>query len=198
MKVEPVVLEGEKVRLEPLGLEHTADLCEAGLHEELWRLIPSSLKTPEDMKNYIQTALDEQARGISLPFATVEKTSGKAIGSTRFGNIDAANKRAEIGWTWIAPEWQRTYVNTEAKYLMLEHAFETWQCNRVELKTDALNERSRNAILRIGAKFEGIFRQHMITESGRLRDSAYFSIINTEWPEVKAKLKEKLALNRSE
>jgi RimJ/RimL family protein N-acetyltransferase len=195
MKVEPVVLEGEKVRLEPLSLAHHADLCEAGLHEQLWRLIPTSLKTPEDMKNYIQTALGEQARGISLPFATVEKASGKAIGSTRFGNIDAANKRAEIGWTWIAPEWQRTFVNTEAKYLMLKHAFENWQCNRVELKMDALNERSRNAILRIGAKFEGIFRQHIITESGRLRDSAYFSIINTEWAEVKVRLEEKLNAN---
>jgi RimJ/RimL family protein N-acetyltransferase len=193
MNVEPVILEGEKVRMEPLSIAHHADLCEAGLHEELWKLIPTLVSTPEDMKNYIQTALDEQEKGISLPFATVEKAGGKAIGSTRFGNIDASNKRVEIGWTWISPEWQRTYVNTEAKYLMLKHAFETWHCNRVELKTDALNERSRNAILRLGAKQEGIFRQHVITYSGRLRDSVYFSIINTEWPEVKAKLEEKLA-----
>ena len=192
MKVEPVILEGERVRLEPLSLEHTGDLCEAGLHDELWRLIPTFISTAEDMKAYIQTALDEQAKGISLPFATVEKASGKAIGSTRFGNIDTANKRVEIGWTWISPDWQRTFVNSEAKYLMLKHAFETWQCNRVELKTDALNERSRNAILRLGAKQEGIFRQHVVTYSGRLRDSVYFSIINTEWPEVKAKLEEKL------
>ena len=192
MKVEPVILEGERVRLEPLSLDHLADLCEAGLYEELWRLIPTFIKTPDDMKGYIQTALDEQARGISLPFATVEKTSGKAIGSTRFGNIDTANKRVEIGWTWITPQWQRSFVNSEAKYLMLKHAFEVWQCNRVELKTDALNERSRNAILRLGAKQEGIFRQHVVTYSGRLRDSVYFSIINTEWPEVKVKLEEKL------
>lgn len=192
MKIEPITLEGERVRLEPLSLEHHGDLCEAGLHDELWRLIPTFISTAEDMKGYIQTALDEQARGISLPFATVEKASGKAIGSTRFGNIDAANKRVEIGWTWISPDWQRTYVNSEAKYLMLKHAFETWQCNRVELKTDALNERSRSAILRLGAKQEGIFRQHVVTYSGRLRDSVYFSIINTEWPEVKARLEEKL------
>ena len=192
MKVEPVILEGERVRMEPLAMTRLADLSEAGLHEDLWRLIPTRIQTPEDMKNYIQTALDEQAKGVSLPFATVEKTSGKAIGSTRFGNIDAANKRAEIGWTWISPDWQRTFVNTEAKYLMLKHAFETWQCNRVELKTDVLNERSRNAILRLGAKQEGIFRQHVITDSGRVRDSVYFSIINAEWPEVKAKLEEKL------
>ncbi len=198
MKIEPVLLEGKKIRLEPLGLAHQDDLCEAGLHEQIWQWAPVALKTPEDMQSYIQAALDEQARGISLPFATVEKASGKAIGSTRFGNIDAANKRVEIGWTWIAPGWQRTFVNTEAKYLMLKHAFETWRCNRVELKTDALNERSRNAILRIGAKAEGIFRQHMVTESGRLRDSAYFSIINTEWPEVKAILEEKLDTHNSE
>jgi len=192
MKVEPVILDGTRVRLEPLSMEHLDDLCEAGLHDELWKLIPTFISTVEDMKNYIQTALDEQERGLSLPFATVEKTSGKAVGSTRFGNIDASNKRAEIGWTWISPEWQRTFVNTEAKYLMLKHAFEVWECNRVELKTDALNERSRNAILRLGAKQEGIFRQHVITYSGRLRDSVYFSIINTEWPEVKARLEEKL------
>lgn len=192
MKIEPVLLEGKKIMLEPLSLAHHDDLCEAGLHEQIWQLAPVALKTTEDMQSYIQAALDEQARGVSLPFATVEKASGKAIGSTRFGNIDAANKRVEIGWTWIAPGWQRTFVNTEAKYLMLKHAFETWRCNRVEFKTDALNERSRNAILRIGAKAEGIFRQHMVTESCRLRDSAYFSIINTEWPEVKAILEEKL------
>jgi RimJ/RimL family protein N-acetyltransferase len=193
MKVEPIILEGEKVRMEPLSMAHHADLCEAGLHEQLWKLIPTLVSTPEDMKDYIQTALNEQEKGISLPFATVEKMSGKAIGSTRFGNIDASNKRVEIGWTWISPDWQRTVVNTEAKYLMLKHAFETWKCNRVELKTDALNDRSRNAILRLGAKQEGIFRQHVVTYSGRLRDSVYFSIINTEWPEVKAKLEEKLA-----
>jgi len=192
MKIEPVILEGQRVRLEPLSMEHLADLCEAGLHDDLWRLIPTLIGTPEDMKNYIQTALDEQAKGISLPFATVEKASGKAIGSTRFGNIDASNKRGEIGWTWISPDWQRTFVNTEAKYLMLKHAFEVWHCNRVELKTDALNERSRNAILRLGAKQEGIFRQHVVTYSGRLRDSVYFSIINSEWPEVKVKLEERL------
>jgi RimJ/RimL family protein N-acetyltransferase len=178
--------------MEPLSLAHHADLCAAGLHEDLWRLIPTVVATPDDMKSYIQSALDDQAKGVALPFATVEKASGKAIGSTRFGNIDAENKRTEIGWTWIAPQWQRTFVNTEAKYLMLRHAFEVWKCNRVELKTDNLNERSKNAMMRIGAKPEGVFRHHMITQGGRLRDSAYFSIINTEWEEVKVKLEEKL------
>jgi RimJ/RimL family protein N-acetyltransferase len=115
------------------------------------------------------------------------------MGSTRFGNIDAPNHRVEIGWTWIGKPWQRTPVNTEAKFLMLQHAFEVWQCIRVEFKTDALNTRSRAAIARLGAKEEGIFRHHMITESGRLRDSVYFSIINDEWPEVKTLLQKLLA-----
>lgn len=194
MKVEPVILEGERVKLEPLGLDHHADLCAVGLKEELWRLIPTFIGTPEEMRAYIRSALDDQAKGLSLPFATVDKASGRAIGSTRFGNIAPADKRAEIGWTWVAPEFQRTFVNTEAKYLMLRHAFEVWRCNRVEFKTDALNEKSRNAILRLGAKQEGIFRQHVVTYSGRLRDSVYFSMIDTEWPEIKARLEEKLSV----
>ena len=122
-----------------------------------------------------------------MPFATVERNSKKIVGSTRFMNIDAMNRHVEIGSTWIAPPWQRTAVNTEAKYLMLRHAFETWKCMRVEFKTDLMNERSRRAILRLGAKEEGTFRKHMVTWSGRIRDSVYFSIIDTEWPEVKAR-----------
>lgn len=194
MEIEPVTLEGEFVRLEPLSLEkHFADLCAVGLDAEIWRWSPKQIKTEADLQNYIETALDEQRRGVSLPFATVLKETGKAIGSTRFGNIDAANKRVEIGWTWIGLEFQRTFVNTEAKFLMLRHAFETWNCNRVELKTDALNERSRRAILRIGAKEEGIFRKHAVTDSGRLRDTVYFSILDDEWAlEVKENLQNKL------
>ena len=192
MKVEKVILEDEFVRLEPLENEHFEQLCEVSLEEELWRLIPTQISSPEAMKNYIETALDEQSRGVSLPFATIEKSSGKVVGSTRFGNIDAKNLRAEIGWTWLNPKWQRTFVNTEAKLLMLTHAFETWKCIRVELKTDALNEKSRNAILRLGAKQEGIFRQHMICESGRLRDTVYFSILDNEWQSVKENLLQKL------
>jgi RimJ/RimL family protein N-acetyltransferase len=137
-------------------------------------------------------ALDDQTKGICLPFITRDKTSGRVIGSTRFGNIDKPNRKTEIGWTWIAPEWQRTFVNTEAKFLMLSHAFEVWNCIRVEFKTDALNEKSRNAIARIGAKEEGVFRNHMITESGRFRDSVYFSIIESEWESVKKGLFEML------
>ena len=125
---------------------------------------------------------------------TIDRASGTLIGTLRYCAIDAANLRAEIGWTWINPAWQRSAVNTEAKYLMLRHAFETWRCNRVEFKTDALNQKSRNAILRIGATQEGIFRQHVVCASGRLRDSVYFSIIESEWPSIKTALKKRLKI----
>ena len=193
MVVSPVTLEGAQVRLEPLAKTHLAGLAEVGLDEELWRWIPTAVRTREEMAGYIETALNEQERCISLPFAIVEKATGRTIGSTRYGNIDRTPHRLEIGWTWVAREWQRTAVNTEAKYLLLRHAFETLGCMRVELKTDSLNERSRAAILRIGAREEGIFRNHMITASGRIRHTVYFSIIDCEWPAVKAGLEAKLA-----
>lgn len=181
------------MRLEPMAMVHLDGLWEAGRDESLWRLIPTNVASIDDMRKYMETALADRDRGVALPFVTVERASGKVIGSTRFGNIDAANLRAEIGWTWITPAFQRSAVNTEAKLLMLTHAFETWKCIRVELKTDALNERSRAAIKRIGATEEGIFRNHMITDSGRFRDSVYFSIIDTEWPAVKENLVSKLS-----
>ncbi|HXE36022.1 MAG TPA: GNAT family protein [Verrucomicrobiae bacterium] len=188
MNVVPVTLEGRHVRLEPLSQVHHAGLSAVGLDEQLWRWIPTPVRTPEEMSAYIATALDEQTRGVSLPFALVEKSSGRATGCTRYGNIDRTHHRVEIGWTWVAPEWQRTSVNTEAKYLLLRHAFETLGCIRVELKTDSLNEKSRAAILRIGAREEGTFRNHMITASGRIRHTVYFSILDSEWPAVKARL----------
>ncbi|MBX7169347.1 MAG: GNAT family N-acetyltransferase [Pyrinomonadaceae bacterium] len=196
MKVEPVVLDGKFVRLEPLSITHLENLCEVGFDEELWRWIPTQVTNLEEMKDYIESALEDQKRGIALPFATVEKSTNKAIGSTRFGNIAPKDKRTEIGWTWIAKNWQKTFVNTEAKLLMLKHAFETWNCIRVELKTDFLNEQSRNAILRLGAKQEGIFRQHVICQSGRIRDSVYFSILDNEWETVKNKLETKLGFDK--
>jgi RimJ/RimL family protein N-acetyltransferase len=188
MKVEPVILENALVRLEPLEPEHLEPLCEVGLAEEIWRWSPQKIKNAEDLRKYVETALAERARGVSLPFVTIDKSRNKIVGSTRFGNIDASNLRAEIGWTWINPAWQRTFVNSQAKLLMLTHAFETWKCIRVELKTDALNEKSRNAIVRLGAKEEGIFRQHVITDTGRLRDSVFFSILDSEWQSVKERL----------
>ncbi|HEX8142832.1 MAG TPA: GNAT family protein [Pyrinomonadaceae bacterium] len=197
MSIEPVTLEGRHVRLEPLSLDHHERLSEVGLDDTIWRWSPSRMRTSDDMRAYIEEALLAQASGTALPFATVEQASGRVIGSTRYANIEATHRRLEIGWTWIAPRWQRTAVNTEAKYLMLRHAFETLGCQRVEFKTDSLNERSRNAILRLGAKEEGTFRNHMIAYTGRVRHSVYFSIIETEWPEVKARLEEKLARSYS-
>lgn len=196
MKTEPVVLEGNFVRLKPLKLEHWKDLSEIGLFEEIWKWSPEQINTEAEMKRYVETALEEKRNGTSMPFVTIEKTSNKIVGSTRFGNIDEKNRRVEIGWTWITPNWQKTFVNTEAKFLMLRHAFEVWKCVRAELKTDALNAKSRNAILRLGAKEEGILRSHIITAFGRFRDSVYFSILDSEWQTVKENLQAKL--NRNE
>lgn len=193
MEIKPITLEGRVVRLEPLSMAHHAALCEIGLEPELWRWIPQRVTTPEEMKNYVQAALDAQRAGTALPFATVERSSGRAIGSTRFLNMDLANLRVEIGATWLGIPWQRTAANTEAKYLMMRHAFETWNCVRVELKTDSLNQRSRRAILRLGAKEEGMLRQHMVTWSGRLRHTVYYSVLDSEWPAVKAGLEASLA-----
>jgi N-acetyltransferase len=188
--VTPLTLEGSTIRLEPIRPEHAENFWEAAKDalDDIFQWIPYSMKTREDFQRLVEKAFAEQERGESIVFATIERNSGRVIGSTRFMNIDRVNRRVEIGSTWIAPAWQRTAVNTEAKYLMLNHAFEVWQCMRVELKTDALNQRSRNAILRIGAKEEGTLRKHLITWTGRVRDSIYFSILDTEWPEVKQRL----------
>ncbi|HXT87082.1 MAG TPA: GNAT family protein [Verrucomicrobiae bacterium] len=193
MIVEPVTLAGEHVQLEPMLEAHHAPLAEVGLDEDLWKWIPVPVRTPEEMKAYVEAALAEQARGSSLPFTIVERATGNVIGSSRYANIERVHRRVEIGWTWVARPWQRTAVNTECKYMLLKHAFEALGCIRVELKTDSLNERSRAAILRIGAKEEGVFRNHMITAGGRIRHSVYFSITDSEWPIVKRMLEEKLA-----
>jgi N-acetyltransferase len=192
MKVDPVLLEGIQVRLEPLSLRHITGLCEVGLEEQLWRWIPTPVRTADDMAAYVELALREQANGVSLPFAQIEKATGRVIGSTRYMNVDRLHHRLEIGCTWIGRAWQRTAANTEAKYLLLRHAFETLSCMRVELKTDSLNDKSRAAILRIGAKEEGVFRNHMITSTGRVRHTVYFSVIDSEWPEVKSRLERRL------
>jgi RimJ/RimL family protein N-acetyltransferase len=192
MVIAPVILEGRRVRLEPLAPEHASGLAEVGLDAELWKWIPTPVRIPEEMSSYVQTALNEQTKGSALPFVLIEQASGRIIGSTRYGNIDPDHHHVEIGWTWVARQWQRTAINTEAKYLLLRHAFETLKCIRVELKTDSLNERSRAAILRIGAREEGTFRNHMITASGRIRHTVYFSILDSEWPEIKARLEAKL------
>ncbi len=193
MNVEPVTLAGRYVRLEPLAVAHVEGLVAVGLEPELWRWTVARVTTPDKMRAYVEAALDEQRRGVALPFATVEQSSGRVVGSTRFLSIERAHRRVEIGWTWIAPAWQRTAINTEAKLLMLGHAFESWNCQRVELKTDARNEKSRRAILRLGAREEGTLRSHMLAYGGRVRDTVYFSVISSEWPAVKAALEAHLA-----
>ena len=192
MKIVPVTLEGERVRLEPLTLEHHAALCEVGLEPELWRWSTTDVRSPEDLRRYLQRALQDQREGHALPFATIERSSGKAVGSTRFGSIEIPHRRVEIGWTWIGRAWQRTAINTEAKFLMLRHAFEVWGALRVEFKTNAMNYRSRTAIARLGAKEEGTLRRHMISERGVPRDTVYYSILDTEWPAVRTGLEEKM------
>src|SRR5579864_6584224 len=191
LKIEyPITLEGAVVRLEPIQTEHAALFWEVAKDDadDIFRWIPYPMRTREDFERVVAKALEEQERGDSVVFATIERSSGRVIGSTRFMNINRVNRRVEIGSTWIAPAWQRTAANTEAKYLMLRQAFEVWKCIRVELKTDALNQKSRNAILRIGAKEEGTLRRHLLTWNGRVRDTVYFSILDSEWPEVKRRL----------
>ncbi|OLE12625.1 MAG: hypothetical protein AUG89_07150 [Acidobacteria bacterium 13_1_20CM_4_56_7] len=192
--VLPISLAGKHVRLEPLRPEHALLLWGIAKDhlDDLFRWIPYRLQTLEDFEALNRQVLEEQERGLSVPFATFECSSNRIVGTTRYMNMDLPNRKVEIGSTWVAPRWQRTVINTEAKYLMLRHAFETWKCLRVELKTDSQNQRSRQAILRLGAKEEGTLRKHMLTWTGRQRDSVYFSILDTEWPEVKSELERKL------
>ena len=192
MQISEVTLEGQGVILEPLRLEHVPALCEVGLDPEIWRYTTSRVRDADEMRRYVETALQWQRDGTAVPFATIDRASRRVVGSTRFANIDREHRRVEIGWTWIAPAFQRTHVNTEAKFLMLRHAFETWACRRVELKTSALNAKSRAAILRLGAVEEGTLRKHMINADGSARDSVYFSIIDDEWPAVRERLAAKL------
>jgi len=199
LKVEPVVLEGEHVRLEPLTLAHAEDLARAAADGELWNSDVTIIPKPDGMNDYIEAALKGFALGFELPFVIVRKgqAGDQIVGTTRFYEIFANDRKAAIGYTWLAKSAQRTPVNTEAKLLLLTHAFETWKCVRVELITDVLNQQSRAAILRLGAKQEGILRQHLILPSGRVRDSVVFSIIDTEWSGVKQELIKRLSASQS-
>ena len=188
-----MTLIGTAVRLEPLTIAHVDALAEFACDEELWRWSSSRLASRDDVEAYVHTALAEAARGEALPFATVALREGRVVGSTRFAAWAPAHRRVEIGWTWIARPWQRSAVNTEAKLMMLRHAFGALGCGRVELKTDALNARSRAAIARLGAHEEGTLRRHMICDGGRVRDTVYFSITEDEWPAVERGLIERLA-----
>ncbi|HSD72754.1 MAG TPA: GNAT family protein [Thermoanaerobaculia bacterium] len=193
MTLEPIVLEGQHVRLEPLSIEHLTDLAKVAFDPEIWQWTSERAMSPGELRAYVERALAAARTGTVLPFATVSRAAKRAIGSTRFANFDAPNRRVEIGWTWLGRDWQRTAINTEAKYLMLTHAFEKLGCVRVELRTDVLNERSRAAIRRIGASEEGVLRKHAITSTGRVRDDVYYSIVDEEWPGVKAKLEARIA-----
>ena len=188
MKLEPVRLEGRFVRLEPLSAEHAPGLVHAGEDESIWRHMPFRIASEEDARGWIRVASGMLAAGVGLVFATHDRESGELVGSTGFLAAAPEHGRVEIGATWITPGRQRTAVNTEAKYLMMRHAFECWGCLRVEFKTDSRNQRSRAALARIGAREEGTLRAHMLLPDGRRRDSVYFSVIESEWPDVKQRL----------
>jgi len=173
--------------------EHVDAFIAIGLGRDIFRWFPFAVDTADAMRAYVRASLEGQAQGSIVPFATVTQDGGQVAGSTSFLNIDRAHHRLEIGATWLGAPWQRSACNTEAKYLQLRHCFEDLGCVRVEFKTDALNQRSRAALTRIGAVEEGIFRNHMICPGGRRRDSVYFSVIDSEWPRVKALLEAKLA-----
>jgi RimJ/RimL family protein N-acetyltransferase len=192
-RIEPVTLEGRLIRLEPLSLDHVAGLAEVGLDPAIWRWTIARPTTVAELRAWAEAAIVGRDAGTELPFATIDRATGRPIGSSRYLNIVLEHRRVEIGWTWVAPAWQRTGVNREAKLLMLAHAFDTLGCRRVEFKTDSLNEPSRTALLGIGAQFEGIFRNHMIMPEGRMRHSAYYSVIDEEWPAVRARLERSLA-----
>jgi RimJ/RimL family protein N-acetyltransferase len=186
--VEPVVLEGDRVRLEPLRADHFDDLAQVAFDPPLWRWTIMGPQDEAGLRRWVETALANAAAGIERPFATVDRATGRAIGSSRFLSIVPEHRRLEIGWTWVGTAWQRTGANREAKLLQLTHAFETLDAQRVEFKTHSRNERSRNALAGIGARFEGVFRNHMIMPDGSVRHSAYFSVTSEEWPGVKERL----------
>jgi RimJ/RimL family protein N-acetyltransferase len=183
-----VTLAGRHVRLEPLTLAHLPALTAAGADPAIWKWYSVNGATPETMRAFVEDALAAQAKGSAVPFTVFEQAGGAIAGSTRFGAIERKHKRAEIGWTFLRPDRQRSGLNTEMKYLMLRHAFEAWGLQRVEFKTDALNDKSRNALRRIGASEEGILRSHMVTYTGRVRDSVYYSVVDGDWPRVKQHL----------
>ena len=194
MELGPVVLEGPRVRLEPLRPEHAEDLLAAAADPLVWRWLPEQIGSRSDLDRWLEDALRAQAGGTEYPFAVVDLRSGRAVGSTRYMDVSAAHRAVEVGWTWYAPQAWGTAVNPEAKLLLLGHAFERWEAIRLYLKTDSLNLRSRAAILKLGARYEGDLRNHRIRPDGSYRHSSYYSILDTEWPAVKAGLLARLAL----
>lgn len=194
MRVQPVTLTGRVVRLEPLGLEHVPGLAAIGLDDSIWQFMPYGLMHSEtDLRGWVQAMLRLAADGTDLPFAVIDLHSNCVAGATRYMEIRTHHRGLEIGGTWYGAAYRRTRVNTESKYLLLQHAFETLHCIRVQLKTDSRNERSQRAIERLGATREGMLRNHLILPDGHIRDSIYYSILDSEWPAVKVRLQEMLA-----
>jgi N-acetyltransferase len=190
MKIEPIILEGTHARLEPLRPDHTADLFAVAQAPEIWQFVSVAMpRTLADMQSWVNTALDTPNR---QAFVIIEKASGRVAGCTSYLDIQPQNRSLEIGWTWLGRDFWRSTVNTECKYLLLQHAFEVQNAIRVTIKTDSRNLRSQQAIERIGGVREGILRRHMIYESGYIRDTVYYSVIDSEWAFVKARLEAKM------
>jgi RimJ/RimL family protein N-acetyltransferase len=193
-EIKPVILTGKHVRLEPMTLVHVEALAEIGVGQSFWDfMLYGNMNTVEDVRAMVLDILSRAEKGTDLPFTVIHLASGRVAGATRYLNISPENRGLEIGGTWYGPEFQRTAVNTECKYLLLKHAFETLGCIRVQLKTDSRNERSQRAIERIGAVKEGVLRNHMILPDGYFRHSVFYSILDTEWEGVKKRLEEMLA-----
>lgn len=182
------ILENDRARLEPLSEKHYEQLLPIAMHEELWAFTSAKVRSAADFRQYFDTALEERKKQSAYPFAIFDKQHDVYAGSTRFGNISFPNKRVEIGWTWYAPTLQRSGINKNCKFLLLNWGFETLGLNRIELKTSLLNLKSQGAMLKIGAVKEGILRRHMINEDGMVRDTVYFSFISDEWPAIKTSI----------
>lgn len=189
MNLHPITLTGQYAQLEPLTQQHLAEILLAAADGELWQLFFTSVPTPEKTADWLSLALQMQDLGLALPFIVRDRRDGKIVGSTRFCNIDSKNQRLEIGYTWYSQSVQRSGINTECKLMLLNHAFENLGCIAVEFRTDWFNKRSQAAIERLGAKRDGVLRNHMLQADGRIRDTVVYSIIQTEWPGVKANLR---------
>lgn len=197
MEIHPVTLTGDLVRLEPLSEMHVPDLTMVGLDEDIWNfMLYGEMRCEDDIRAWVRDMLERQARGADLPFAVIDLKSNRAIGATRFMNIDLTNRGLEIGGTWYGAAYRGVGINTEAKYLLLCHAFEVLGCIRVQFKTDSRNIRSQRAIENLGAIHEGVLRNHMILPSGVIRDSVYYSILDREWSQVKTGLEDQLKFIR--
>ena len=192
-KPTPVTLEGTHVRLEPLAPQHLDGIIRAGEDDAVWTWLPYRPTTRAEYDAWLNDALTAQAKGHQLPFATIDRATGDVVGSTRIFFFYPPDRRVEIGGTWLAPSAQRTPINTECKLLLLAHCFDVLGCVRVELKTDARNQNSQRAIARIGGKYEGVMRKHMLTRGGFHRDSVYSAIVDDDWPDVRRRLQEMLA-----